>query len=116
MVEKLINGMSGSGGAYGAVLSEPIRADGYCLLINKELYAKYQLDENFQWWWSVTKLEAQILNEGGKIVAFKNHENMLHHFGGKSGQGYKDAKGMDISVKDVKEWFHKGCVEIKEII
>lgn len=44
--------------AFGAVLSEPVRADGYCMLINKYLYDKYRLDEQFEWWWSVTKLES----------------------------------------------------------
>ena len=102
------------GAAYGAVMSEPIRADGYCLLVEKDLYEKFQLDEKFQWWWSVTKLEAQILNEGKKIVAFKNHENMIHHFGGKSGMGYKDAKGMDITIDKVIKWFKNGKVEIIE--
>lgn len=116
-LKKLLDSCPDVGGAaYGAVLSEPIRADGYCFLITKELYTKYQLDENFQWWWSVTKFEAKILNEGRRIIAFKNHENMLHHFGGKSGKGYKDAKGMDILIDEVKKWFQNGTVEIREEI
>lgn len=62
-LEKLHGLMPDGGGisSFGAVLSEPQRADGYCMLINRGLYDKYMLDENYEWWWSVTKLESQIL-------------------------------------------------------
>lgn len=98
--------------SYGVVLSEPVRADGYCLLINKDLYDAHQLDEEFQWWWSVTKLEAEILNEGNKIIAVRNHENDIHHYGGKSGKGFKDASGLYPDMDKVKAWFKSGKVEI----
>lgn len=91
--------------SFGAVLTDPIRADGYCMLISKKLYDKYQLDEHYQWWWSVTKLESEILKDGFKINAVNNHEEYLHHFGGKSGKGYKDAKNMNIPLNEVINWF-----------
>lgn len=104
--------------SFGAVLYEPIRADGYCMLIDKDLYDKYQLDENFEWWWSVTKIQSQILTEGLKIRAVQNHEKYIHHYGGKSGKGWKDAKGMDIRMDEVINWFKdkKENVEIIKII
>ena len=73
-LDKLLRIHPKNGGisSYGAVLSEPIRADGYCLLINKYLYEKFKLDEEFEWWWSVTKLESQVLAEGLIIKAIKN--------------------------------------------
>lgn len=94
----------------------PPRADGYCFLIDKYLYDHYKLDENFQWWWSITKLQSNILKEGKSILAFKNHENLLHHYGGASGKDYKDAKGMNTSIKDVCDWFDKceGKIQIKK--
>lgn len=98
--------------SYGAVLSEPQRADGYCLLIDTKLYNKYKLDEDFAWWWGVTKLEGQILNEGKEVTAIENHEEYIHHYGGKSGKGYKNAIGMDVDMDEVKGWFLKGKVNI----
>lgn len=98
--------------AFGAVDSEPIRADGYCLLIDKNLYEKYKLDETYEWWWGVTKLESMVLKEGKKIVAVRNHEEFIHHYGGKSGKGYKNAKGMDADRNEVKKWFDNNKVEI----
>lgn len=100
----------------GVVLSEPVRADGYCMLIDKWLYDKYQLDEDFAWWWSVTKLQSQVLKEGLDIRAVSEHESLLHHYGGKSGKGYKDAKGMNINIQEVLQWFNdkKNSVKIIE--
>lgn len=104
--------------SFGAVLSDPVRADGYCFLIDKYLYDKYQLDEYFEWWWSITKIQSQILSEGLKIRAVRNHEKYIHHYGGKSGYAWKGANGMDIEKKEVISWFNniEGKVEvIKEI-
>lgn len=113
-----IHPTNGGISSFGAVLFEPIRADGYCMLIDKSLYDKYQLDEYFEWWWSVTKLQSQILKEGLKIRAVKNHKKYIHHYGGKSGYGWKGATGMDITIDEVISWFKdkKENVEIIERI
>ena len=97
--------------SYGAVLSEPYRADGYCMLIDRNLYNKYKLDEEFEWWWSITKLQSEVLRENKKIISVIFHENKLHHYGGKSGKDYRDAKGMNTDIEDIKKWFSKGKVE-----
>jgi glycosyltransferase involved in cell wall biosynthesis len=69
---------------FGYLDSKPERADGYCLLIDKDLYKRYRLDESLPWWWSVTKLQAQLLKDGFDVQAIKKHERYLHHYGGKS--------------------------------
>ena len=103
--------------ALGCVKTEPIRADGYCMLIDRWLYDKYLLDEKYEWWWSVTKLESKVLKEGLKIRAVDNHEKLLHHFGGGSGDSWKKAKGIDTSIDEVMKWFSdKNDVTIIESI
>ena len=92
--------------AYGMV-DNPRRADGYCYLIDARLYNKYPLDEKYQWWWSITKQQAMLLGEA-EVQGYRNHEAWLHHYGGKSGKGFKDAKGMDVDISEVKAWFEKG--------
>lgn len=81
------------------------RADGYCFMVDKGLYEKYKLDEDFEWFWSITKLQAMILKDGFTVRAVKNHENLLHHFGGASGGDWHGAKGMDVEMKKVMKWF-----------
>ncbi len=90
--------------AYG-VAPDPDRVDGYCLLIDADLYRRFRLDEGHQWWWAVTKMQAQVMNAGFPVRGFAEHERYLHHFGGKSGSGFKNAKGMNVSREEVMSWF-----------
>lgn len=101
--------------SFGVVEGRPIdRLDGYCLLIDRDIYEKYQLDENFQWWWSVTKLQSQALGAGYSVHGFKEHEAYLHHFGGKSGASFKGARGMGVNPEEVVGWFGNHRVLISE--
>ncbi len=91
---------------YGVVDSEPYRVDGFCYLIDAALYRKYPLDEqNFQWFWAITKQQAQVLTDGHAVQGFEEHEKYLHHFGGKSGGDFKGAEGMDTPTEVSKKWF-----------
>lgn len=76
--------------AYGCCMN-PNRADGYCLLVDRELYMKYRMDEDFPWWGSATKLQYDILQLGRSILAIDNHDDIIYHYGGKSGQDYKQS-------------------------
>jgi GT2 family glycosyltransferase len=92
--------------AYGYVENGPIpRADGYCLLVDRDLFLEIGLDEGFQWWWSVTRLQAELLAAGYTAQAVKDHDQWLVHFGGKSGKGWKKATGMDAEPGEIRDWF-----------
>jgi hypothetical protein len=92
--------------SFGVVEGSPVdRLDGYCLLIDREIYEKYRLDEEFQWYWAVTRLQACALEDGYSVQGFAEHEQYLHHFGGKSGPGFIGAKGMDTESQRVIDWF-----------
>lgn len=113
-----LTGICPKGGisAYGVVMNEPVRADGYCMLVDSALYKKYELDENYEWFWSITKLQAQALAEGKSVVAVKEHDDMIYHFGGKSGKGFRHAKGMDENHDVICNWFNENKIEILERI
>ena len=89
---------------YG-VAEDPDRVDGYSLLIDADLYRQHQLDEGHQWWWAVTKLQAAILQDGLSVQGYAEHERYLHHFGGKSGNAFENAKGMNVTREQVDQWF-----------
>jgi glycosyltransferase involved in cell wall biosynthesis len=97
--------------SYG-VCFEPVRCDGYCFLIERELYDFYRLDESFEWFWSITKIQAQLLRDGYSLVGIKNHNKYLYHYGGKSGFDFLGAKGMDIQQKEVLSWYGKKQVKV----
>lgn len=116
LIDAKVNG-NYAGVSYG-FCKNPNRCDGYCLLLDRALYDKYQLDENFQWWWGVTKLQAQILKEGHNLLAYSRHNHLIYHYGGKSGGDFKTAKGMDTNIENVIHWFNnsKGKVQNKNAI
>lgn len=96
---------------YGFVAKPPIhRVDGYCFLIDRHLYAPGGLDESFQWFWAITKIQAQVLNKGLCVKGIVNHEDQLHHYGRKSGKGHRRAKGMDVAKEEVVSWFQGRAV------
>ena len=99
------------------ICPEPyLRGDGYALLIDKSLYLKYKLDENFEWWWSVTKLQALVLKDDYEVIAVQNHDDILYHFGGMSGGAWQHAKGLNTEGEEIKRWYQNRKVKvIKEL-
>lgn len=99
--------------SYG-VCGGPNRADGYCLLIDRNVYDKHKLDEDFQWWGGVTKLQCELLKEGHSILAIDHHDDLIYHFGGKSGRTFKQAQRVNIDPSEVMECFRnsKGKVVV----
>ena len=71
-------------------------ADGYCFLIDKNLYHRFQLNEEYEFFGALPELQLRVLNVGGRVMAVKDHESLIHHFGGKSGTDYKTAKRVDV--------------------
>lgn len=96
-----------AGGATGLryITSGPWpRADGFCLLVDRDAWGD-GLDESFQWWWSVTALEARLLRQGHRVAAVRDYEDVLVHHGGKSGKAFKKARSGDASRETVAGWF-----------
>lgn len=92
--------------SYGVVAHPPLRVDGYCLLIDRASYeGRGGLDEGFQWWWGVTKLQAGMLRDGLPVRGLYEHDDRLVHFGGKSGDAFKKAAGMGVPREEVVGWF-----------
>lgn len=98
--------------AYGLVENEPVRADGYCMLVDSAFYRKHELDENYEWFWSITKIQAKALEEGRRVIAVKEHDDQIYHFGGKSGKAFRHAKGMDEDIRKICSWFEDRKIEI----
>jgi hypothetical protein len=97
--------------AYG-VVEDPLRVDGYCLLVDAGLYREHLLDENHQFFWAVTKLQAALLAQGYSVQGYSEHERYLHHFGGKSGKDYKSAKGLALTQEQLADCFQGRTIRI----
>ncbi len=111
-LEKLIEHHQKGAITLGVCEKPYVRGDGFAFFIDKDLYTKYYLDESFEWWWSVTKLQAQLLRDGFAVQVVKDYDNMLYHFGGMSGNNWKHAKGMNVEGKEIKAWFDQNQVSL----
>jgi glycosyltransferase involved in cell wall biosynthesis len=82
-----------------------VRGDGYCLLVDRDLYDRYGLDEQYAWWWCVSRLQAQLLCAGHRVTAVRDHERELVHHWAKSGDDFAGAPGMATDPATVRGWF-----------
>lgn len=105
-LRKLLDAHKPGATSYGVVAHPPLRLDGYCFLIDADLYrASGGLNEEHQWWWGITRLQADLLDAGKSVQGWYSHDDILFHFGGKSGDAFIGAKGMDVSRDEVIGWF-----------
>lgn len=102
--------------SYGCCVGLPKRVDGYCYLIDRAVYDRIPLDDRFQWWWSITKQQAAILNEGLDIMGFYNHEKMLVHWGGKSNVNLQEVSGNDVEFSEIIRWFDNSKGKVRFVL
>ena len=89
------------------------RADGFCLLVDRERWED-GLDEEYQWWWSITGLEARLLRQGHSVQAVRDYADVVIHHRGKSGTAFKTAKSGDTSDEVIAGWFKGRQVTVVE--
>jgi hypothetical protein len=87
------------------------RADGFCLLVDRHCWEP-GLDESYQWWWSVTALEARLLQQGLSVQAVRDYEDVLVHHGGGSGKAFRRATSGDTSPDVIAGWFEGRHVDV----
>ena len=98
-------------------LSEnPLRVDGYCLLVDAALYRDTLYDEAHQFYWANTKFQAALLAQGYSVQGYAEHERYLHHFGGKSGKDYKTAKGLFLSQEEIADCFQGRAIHVLDML
>lgn len=98
--------------SYGIAGGELERLDGYCYLIDADLYRSHPLNEGHQWWWAITRQQGELLSAGHSARGYRHHEKWLHHYGGKSGDGFTGAHGMVVTPDEVASWFNGHRPEI----
>jgi len=89
------------------------RADGFCLLVDRGCWED-GLDETYQWWWSVTGLEARLLRQGRSVQAVEQYKDAVVHHGGKSGDAFKTATSGDTDPEVIRGWFGGREVSVVE--
>ncbi|GAA1469465.1 hypothetical protein GCM10017607_22940 [Microbacterium thalassium] len=103
-LSNLLSHHSRGASSYGMV-PDPLRVDGYCYLIDADLYRSAPLDEEHQWFWAITKQQAGLLSADLSVRGYFEHERYVHHFGGRSGTGFTGAKGLSVDRLELDRWF-----------
>jgi GT2 family glycosyltransferase len=80
-------------------------ADGWCLLIDADLFQTYRLDERFEWYFSPARLQANLLRDGYSVRAVARWWPYIRHFGHGSGPAPRGARGMDTTPAEIETWF-----------
>lgn len=92
------------------------RPDGWCLLVDKEIYLKYLLDEEkFTWYFSIADFASRVMKAGYNVQSIRNYQEFIIHFGGASEIASNIS---NLSLKDgdnVNEWFPHKCNVIEEL-
>jgi glycosyltransferase involved in cell wall biosynthesis len=89
------------------------RADGFCLLVDAHCWED-GLDEAYQWWWSITGLEARLLRQGRSVQAVRDYDTVVKHHGGKSGKAFQAARSGDTDPALIAGWFEGRQVTVIE--
>jgi glycosyltransferase involved in cell wall biosynthesis len=89
------------------------RADGFCLLVDRACWGD-GLDETYQWWWSITGLEARLLREGRSVQAVEEYKDVVFHHGHGSGDAFKGARSGDTDPDMIRGWFEGREVTVVE--
>lgn len=97
------------------------RPDGWCLLVDFDLFSKYKLDENkFKVYYSVADLCRKIMDDGLCVQTIRNYKNFINHFGGASGPFIMNGNVIkpDNENKDddmINAWFSRKCDVLEEV-
>lgn len=84
------------------------RPDGWCVLIDRDLFDTYKLDEDrFIWAFSVADLCARLMKDGYSVQTIEKFDRFIHHFGGSSEVSRKVVDAQE--DYDVSSWFLHPC-------
>lgn len=86
------------------------RPDGWCLLVDKDLYLKYKLDEKrFTWFFSIADFGSRIMSDGYSVQSIRKYSNVIKHFGGASEISREVACVSNGMASDVSNWYPHKC-------
>lgn len=93
------------------------RPDGWCLLVDKDIYNNFKLDESrFTWYFSIADFGSRVMRSGFSVQTIKRYDNFIFHFG-KASEVDKnvEAMGKDLA-HDIDSWYPQKCHLIDEIL
>lgn len=92
------------------------RPDGWCLLVDREIYFKLLLDEEkFTWYFSIADFTSRVMKKGYSIQSIRKYDNFIFHFGGASEISSNISNASLKDGENVNNWFPHKCDIIEEL-
>ncbi len=92
------------------------RPDGWCLLVDKDIYLEHMLDENrFTWYYSIADFGSRIMKSGYSVQTIECYQNFIRHFGGMSEIAKDILQDAHTLGDDIDKWYPHPCYLIKEL-
>lgn len=93
-----------------------LRPDGWCLLVDKDIYLDLKLDEErFTWYFSIADFASRVMKYGYSVQTIRNYKNVIYHFGGASEISSAVANSSLKSGENVNDWFPHRCDVINNL-
>lgn len=92
------------------------RPDGWCLLVDRDIYLDHNLDEDkFTWYYSIADFGSRVMRSGYSVQTIRKYDNFIKHFGGMS-EAPKTLTGLNASyATEVDKWYPHPCVVIDQL-
>ena len=93
------------------------RPDGWCLLVDRDIYLNHKLDEDrFTWYYSIADFGSRVMRSGYNVQTIRTYNNFIKHFGGMSEVPQRMVDSNIIScAADVDSWYPHPCVVIEQL-
>lgn len=92
------------------------RPDGWCLLVDKDIYLSHKLDEErFIWYYSIADFGSRVMRSGYHVQTIRNYNDFIKHFGGAS-EVKKGVRAVGAEYKaEVSTWYPHKCEVIDHL-
>lgn len=90
------------------------RPDGWCLLVDRDIYLAHTLDEKrFTWYYSIADFGSRVMRSGYSVQTIKNYDNFIRHFGGMSEA--PEHLATFNCVEEIDRWYPHQCIVIEHL-
>lgn len=107
------------GGITGCQICSKVdnRPDGWCLLVDRDIYLNHNLDENkFTWYYSIADFGSRVMRSGYSVQTIKKYDNFIRHFGGMS-EAPRTLSNSNIAAYAAKvdSWYPHPCIVVDQL-
>lgn len=92
------------------------RPDGWCLLVDKDIYGQLRLDEDrFKWFGSIADFGSRVMKKGYSVQSIQDYSMFIRHFGGCSEISAEIASTSKQDSAGIDSWYPHKCDVVESL-